>query len=197
MNGYELCGRIKEMHASSDVSVVLVTTLSDPHDVIRGLECRADNFILKPYDADRLLRRIQFVLVNSQMRRANNRHGLGNRVQRPETLHYGGPTADLNLLLSTYEAAMQRNAELSSTRDTLRLTNLELQRLTRELEDRVLLRTSELELSNEALRQAQQALIQQERLRALGQMASGIAHRLNNAISPIRSYRIVLEREPP
>ena len=29
----------------------------------------------------------------------------------------------LNLLLSTYEAAMQRNEELSATRDTLRQTN--------------------------------------------------------------------------
>jgi len=197
MNGYELCGRIKADARLSDVPVVLVTTLSDPHDVIRGLECRADNFILKPYDADRLLRRIQFVLVNSQMRRSEQ-PGMGLEIVFSGQKHF--ITADrlqiLNLLLSTYEAAMQRNAELSSTRDTLRLTNLELQRLTRELEDRVLLRTGELELSNEALRQAQQALIQQERLRALGQMASGIAHDINNAISPIALYtESMLERE--
>ena len=51
--------------------------------------------------------------------------------------------------------------------------------------------------SNEALRQAQQAVIQQERLRALGQMASGIAHDINNAISPIALYtESLLEREP-
>jgi len=31
-------------------------------------------------------------------------------------------------------------------------------------------------------------LIQQERLSALGQMASGIAHDINNAISPIALY---------
>ena len=58
------------------------------------------------------------------------------------------------------------------------------------------LRTRELEQSNEALRQSQQALIQQERLRALGQMASGIAHDINNAISPIALYtEAMLERE--
>jgi signal transduction histidine kinase/ActR/RegA family two-component response regulator len=102
----------------------------------------------------------------------------------------------LNLLLSTYEAAIDRNKELSSTRDMLRQTNAQLQQLTRELEDRVRVRTRELELSNEALRQAQQALIQQERLRALGQMASGIAHDINNAISPIALYtESLLERE--
>src|SRR5205823_2680647 len=38
------------------------------------------------------------------------------------------------------------------------------------------------------LRQTQQSVMQQERLRALGQMASGIAHDINNAISPIALY---------
>ncbi len=38
------------------------------------------------------------------------------------------------------------------------------------------------------LRQTQQVILQQERLRALGQMASGIAHDINNAISPAALY---------
>jgi signal transduction histidine kinase/ActR/RegA family two-component response regulator len=47
------------------------------------------------------------------------------------------------------------------------------------------------------LRQTQQAVMQQERLRALGQMASGIAHDINNAISPVALYtESLLEREP-
>ncbi|HTD91181.1 MAG TPA: ATP-binding protein, partial [Burkholderiales bacterium] len=47
------------------------------------------------------------------------------------------------------------------------------------------------------LRQTQQAIMQQERLRALGQMASGIAHDINNAISPVALYtESLLEHEP-
>jgi len=47
------------------------------------------------------------------------------------------------------------------------------------------------------LRQTQQTVMQQERLRALGQMASGIAHDINNAISPIALYtESLLEKEP-
>lgn len=42
------------------------------------------------------------------------------------------------------------------------------------------------------LRQAQVALLQQERLRALGQMASGIAHDINNALVPIVGYSELL-----
>ncbi|MEJ0035791.1 MAG: ATP-binding protein [Gammaproteobacteria bacterium] len=45
-----------------------------------------------------------------------------------------------------------------------------------------------LERAYEELRTTQQAIIQQERLRVLGQMASGIAHDINNAISPIMLY---------
>ena len=47
------------------------------------------------------------------------------------------------------------------------------------------------------LRQTQQAVMQQERLKALGQMASGIAHDINNAISPVALYtESLLETEP-
>src|SRR6266403_5690201 len=47
------------------------------------------------------------------------------------------------------------------------------------------------------LRQSQHTVMQQERLRALGQMASGIAHDINNAISPVSLYtESLLEQEP-
>jgi signal transduction histidine kinase/DNA-binding response OmpR family regulator len=45
------------------------------------------------------------------------------------------------------------------------------------------------------LRDTQRAMLQQERLRALGEMASGIAHDINNAISPIPLYAtLMIER---
>jgi signal transduction histidine kinase/ActR/RegA family two-component response regulator len=52
------------------------------------------------------------------------------------------------------------------------------------LETRVADRTRELEAAYQSLRQTQQASMQQERLRALGRMASGIAHDINNALTP-------------
>ncbi len=54
----------------------------------------------------------------------------------------------------------------------------------------------ELQRAYEDLRQTQHAVMQQERLRALGEMASGIAHDINNAISPIAVYvDLLLDRE--
>jgi PAS domain S-box-containing protein len=56
---------------------------------------------------------------------------------------------------------------------------------------------AELQRAYEDLRQTQLAVMQQERLRALGQMASGIAHDINNAISPVALYTdLLIEREP-
>lgn len=47
------------------------------------------------------------------------------------------------------------------------------------------------------LRQTQQAVMQQQRLQALGQMASGIAHDVNNALSPVIAYSELLQRNEP
>jgi signal transduction histidine kinase/CheY-like chemotaxis protein len=56
---------------------------------------------------------------------------------------------------------------------------------------------STLQQAYDDLRQSQQTIMQQERLRALGQMASGIAHDINNALSPVALYtESLLEREP-
>lgn len=54
-----------------------------------------------------------------------------------------------------------------------------------------------LQQAYDELRQSQQTVLQHERLRALGQMASGIAHDINNAISPVALYtQVLLEKEP-
>src|SRR5450432_69274 len=52
-----------------------------------------------------------------------------------------------------------------------------------------------LEVAYEDLRHTQQAVMRQEKLRVLGQMASGIAHDINNALSPAALYvESLLER---
>jgi signal transduction histidine kinase/ActR/RegA family two-component response regulator len=64
----------------------------------------------------------------------------------------------------------------------------------RQLSDHVALAThqaqlySTLQRAYDDLQQSQQTVMQQERLRALGQMASGVAHDINNAVAPIALY---------
>lgn len=51
----------------------------------------------------------------------------------------------------------------------------------------------QLQQTAEELRQTRAALIRQERLQALGQMASGVAHDINNALVPILTFAELLE----
>jgi signal transduction histidine kinase len=57
-------------------------------------------------------------------------------------------------------------------------------------------RTADLEKTLTELRQTQQQVIQQERMRALGTMACGIAHDLNNGLSVILGYGDMLLADP-
>ncbi len=135
MDGYQLCHEIKSDPGLSNVPVILVTTLSDPQDVIRGLECRADNFLIKPYEERHLLSRIQFVLVNREIRE-HDHTSIGVEIYFHGQRHF--ITADrlqiLNLLLSTYEAAIQRNQELTLAKNELRQSNASLEAANKELE---------------------------------------------------------------
>jgi signal transduction histidine kinase len=135
MDGYELCRQIKADPKLGDIPVILVTTLSDPQDVIRGLECRADNFILKPYDERYLLNRVEFALINREMRQTDQA-GMGVEIFFNGQKHF--ITADrlqiLNLLLSTYDAANQRNRELNHSQEELRSLNAKLEDANQELE---------------------------------------------------------------
>ena len=76
-----------------------------------------------------------------------------------------------------------------------RLSHLIIQKQNATLEENVRERTHELERTLAELRRAQQQVIQQERLAALGAMAGGISHDFNNALSIIMGFGELLLRD--
>ena len=44
MDGYTLCREIKRTEELKNIPVVLLTSLSDIRDIMKGLECGADDF---------------------------------------------------------------------------------------------------------------------------------------------------------
>jgi PAS domain S-box-containing protein/putative nucleotidyltransferase with HDIG domain len=138
MDGYELCKRLKADASLSAIPVILLTSLTDPTDVVRGLECGADYFITKPYDEKLLISRVHAVRANEELRKTQ-KLGMGVEILIAGQKYF--ITSDrmqiLDFLISTYETAVQQNRELTKTRD-------ELDQLNGQLEEKVKQRTSEL-----------------------------------------------------
>ncbi len=136
MDGYTLCRTIKEDERWKDVPVILVTSLTDPKDIVRGLECGADNFIRKPYPDAYLLTRINYVLMNQQMR-------FGKNMDVGIVLYLGGQKHFINsqrqqildLLISTYEQAVLVNEELQLRERQVIELNMRLAQYAAELEE--------------------------------------------------------------
>lgn len=138
MDGYSLCRAFKSDADLNDVPFLLVTTLNDPEDVLRGLEAGADSFILKPYDEQFLLNRVSFVLLHQRIHQTD-RAEIGVEITFKGRTHF--ITSDrlqiLNLLLSTYEAAVQRNDELRRSEEELREANNALSAANARLEEEI------------------------------------------------------------
>jgi signal transduction histidine kinase/DNA-binding response OmpR family regulator len=162
MDGYQLCQQIKADADLAEIPVILLTSLSDPKDVIKGLECGADNFVTKPYDEDFLLSRIQYILANQRVRRVERtRMGLEIFFAGQTFVITSNRLQILNLLLSTYETAVQKNRQLVEAQATL-------QQLNAHLEDMVAARTAALTMEIAERKRAEEALRRYaERLRIL------------------------------
>lgn len=135
MNGYELCRAIKADAQLRDIPVILVTSLTDPKDIIRGIECGADNFIRKPYAEDYLLNRIGQMLVNQKLRR-NSSMEVGIALYLGDQKHFINAERQqiLDLLISTYEQAVQVNSELQARERQVIELNMRLAHHAGELE---------------------------------------------------------------
>ena len=120
LDGFGLCHAVKADPLLKGVPVILVTTLADPHDVVRGLECGADLFIRKPFDDDYLLSRVEYVLMNLELRRSQNVR-IGMEITLGGERHFITSERQqiLDLLISTYEQAVVLNNELKSRERSL------------------------------------------------------------------------------
>ena len=97
----------------------------------------------------------------------------------------------VSMIVLVLEDARQRNQQIleqirtvNTEKEELQLQVVNTEKQYRSLMDQARL-TQNLQQAYDDLRQTQENIMQLERLRALGQMASGIAHDINNALSPI------------
>lgn len=127
MDGYTLCRAIKSDKELANIPVMLVTSLSDVRDVMKGLECGADHFIRKPYDEKYLLSHIDYLLINRRMRKSQSVQ-MGMEIYLSGQRHFISVERQqiLDMLISIYEEAVHMNEELVLQQEKLALSNQSL-----------------------------------------------------------------------
>ena len=115
MDGYTLCHEIKSVKELKDIPVVLLTSLSGAEEVLKALQCGADNILRKPYDDKRLLSLIEHSLTNHELRK-HGKMQLGLEIDIGGEKHFITSERQqiLDLLLSTFMDAVELNRELQA-----------------------------------------------------------------------------------
>ncbi len=129
MDGYELCRAIKADKKLEEIPVFLLTTLSEPDDIINGLSCGASHFVTKPYDNDALIATIQYTMVNRDIRKRCH-SGMGLEIFFAGQRHFidAERIQILDLLFSSYGNAMHQKKKLEQANKELEKTNKELEK---------------------------------------------------------------------
>lgn len=129
MDGYQLCREIKLDDRLRNIPVILLTSLSNPRDVVKGLECGADNFLTKPYEEKYIISRIQYIIANKNLK-DNEQTQLGVEIILDNERYFikSDRIQILNLLLSSYEVAIQKNGELIKAQKELKTLNEQLEK---------------------------------------------------------------------
>lgn len=120
MNGYELCKELKSVENTTNIPVILLTSLDRSEDVLEGISCGADNFITKPYCDDYLISHVKQILSNRKIYK-NEQIKVGMEIVFGDKKRFITTNQQqmLTLLISTYEAAVQKNKELIALNEHL------------------------------------------------------------------------------
>lgn len=67
MNGDKMCNILKSNIETSHIPIILLTALNDKESIIKGLQTKADKYIVKPFDMEVLKANIANVLANREI----------------------------------------------------------------------------------------------------------------------------------
>lgn len=113
MDGYDLCKTIKSDSRLSDIPVILLTSMTDPQNLLQALISGADSFLTKPYKIQAVTNCLQTILANPIT--ANN-YNISEKMEIDFLGHKESLQPNIrqitNFLLSSYENTMEKSNEL-------------------------------------------------------------------------------------
>ncbi|HUI70732.1 MAG TPA: ATP-binding protein [Spirochaetia bacterium] len=202
MDGYAMCRAFKDDDGLKTIPVIMLSTLSDPQDVIFGMDAGVDYYLTKPYQAETLLSKVEAVLAAPAAREIDDA-----LEDFPVTLagekRFVKSTRQriMNLLLSTYENAVRHNKALISMQDELSTFSERLEKMVEERMADLRQEVATRRRAEEEVKTMTQHLWQAAKLATMGELAASIAHELNNPLATaslrIESLRAGLAENDP
>ena len=90
MDGYDVC---REIRKSSNVPIIMLSAKGEVFDKVLGLKIGADDYMIKPFDSNELVARVQAVLRRVQQ----NEEVVSDQVEKlSDCVKYDGLTVNLN-----------------------------------------------------------------------------------------------------
>jgi signal transduction histidine kinase len=169
LSGYDLCRQVKAHPAKSAVPVILLSSLTDPSEIIRALECGADSLVPKQDLATCLIGRIKAVLQNTDLEKAGAAGPQTSLHASRPTPHAPRPQQLRDLLVTTFDDLVRTNRELQASRAELVSARSKLDEYARRFE-------------------SQQA----QTIETVGRLAGTVAHDFNNLLAVIGGYSEML-----
>ena|GEM_PF-350771 len=190
MDGCEMTDALKHDTLLAGIPVMLVSSLSNPEDLVRAINAGADYYMIKPYDEVFFLSSVKAILEAPPREKAPETHKefelfIEGQIYRVKSRH----EQILTLFFSIYQNALEQNRQL-------RKTQAELQGLNDSLESLVREKTEELTSSFIGSTQAISELLESRdpytagHARGVTELAVQIARRMDLSVEEIEGLRV-------
>ena len=133
MSGYDFCRQMKSYIKARNTPLIFLSALSDIHDILKGLECGASNFLTKPCNDEILLKNIEQQLsVKTKPEGDETCEVVNLEFEGKEYIISASKSKILEILVTTYETAITKNEDLAKAQGELKNLNLQLEERVRE-----------------------------------------------------------------
>lgn len=124
MNGYEFCRTVKDDKKLKHIPFILLTSLSNTEDIVKGLNAGADYYLTKPFSEELLLTMIKSIQLGAPAKEEDDHLDTLELQTDNKILKISSyPQQLLNFLFSTYGNLLNHNQKLTQTKQDLKKLN--------------------------------------------------------------------------